>query len=80
MSTTSTPDHLLGATARWTASVRALESARDDRLFDDPWEATPAGLSKSRRTMDSSWARSCRGKEAVLKGTLASIVILAVML
>lgn len=43
MSTITTPDHLLGATARWTASVRALESARPDRLFDDPWAATLAG-------------------------------------
>ena len=46
MSTIPTPDQLLGATARWTASVRVLESARDDRLFDGPREATPAGLSK----------------------------------
>lgn len=43
MSTIPTPDQLLGATARWTASVRALESARDDRLFDDPWAAALAG-------------------------------------
>ncbi len=44
MSTIPTPDQLLGATARWTASVRALESTRDDRLFDDPWAATLAGV------------------------------------
>jgi len=38
-----TPDHLLGSTAHWTASVRAKESARADRLFDDPWAAALAG-------------------------------------
>mgnify|MGYP007068776524 FL=1 len=43
MSTTPTPDQLLGATARWTASVRVLESARDDRLFDDPGAETQVG-------------------------------------
>jgi methyltransferase (TIGR00027 family) len=34
---------LLGSTARWTASVRAAESARADRLLDDPWAAALAG-------------------------------------
>ncbi len=33
----------LESTAYWTASVRALESQRADRLFDDPWAATLAG-------------------------------------
>jgi methyltransferase (TIGR00027 family) len=33
----------LGATAYWTASVRAMESAREDRLFYDPWAAALAG-------------------------------------
>jgi methyltransferase (TIGR00027 family) len=36
-------DELLGATARWTAAVRARESTRADRLFDDPWAAALAG-------------------------------------
>jgi methyltransferase (TIGR00027 family) len=36
-------DELLGATARWTAAVRARESAREDRLFYDPWAAALAG-------------------------------------
>jgi methyltransferase (TIGR00027 family) len=31
------------ATARWTAAVRAAETARDDRLFDDPWAAALSG-------------------------------------
>ncbi len=35
--------NLLGSTARWTASVRARESAREDRLFNDPWAAALAG-------------------------------------
>jgi methyltransferase (TIGR00027 family) len=34
---------LLGATARWTAGVRALESEREARLFEDPWAAALAG-------------------------------------
>jgi methyltransferase (TIGR00027 family) len=33
----------LASTARWAASVRAMESAREDRLFDDPWAAALAG-------------------------------------
>jgi methyltransferase (TIGR00027 family) len=38
-----TPDHLLGTTARWTAAVRAHESARENRLFNDPWATALAG-------------------------------------
>ena len=34
---------LLGMTARWTAAVRAAESGREDRLFNDPWTAPLAG-------------------------------------
>jgi methyltransferase (TIGR00027 family) len=34
---------ILGSTAYWTASVRAKESMREDRLFDDPWAAALAG-------------------------------------
>jgi methyltransferase (TIGR00027 family) len=34
---------LLALTASWTAAVRALESAREDRLFDDPWASALAG-------------------------------------
>jgi methyltransferase (TIGR00027 family) len=33
----------LGLTARWTAAVRAAESERQDRLFDDPWAGALAG-------------------------------------
>jgi O-methyltransferase involved in polyketide biosynthesis len=33
----------LGSTAHWTAAARACESAREDRLFDDPWAAALAG-------------------------------------
>ena len=36
LSAMSPSDHLLASTARWTAAVRAQESAREDRLFDDP--------------------------------------------
>ena len=39
----SPSDHLLASTAHWTAAVRAQESAREDRLFDDPWAAALAG-------------------------------------
>lgn len=33
----------LGATARWTAAVRARESLRENPLFCDPWAAALAG-------------------------------------
>ena len=33
-----------GTTSLWTAAIRALESERPNRLFDDPWAATLAGL------------------------------------
>ncbi len=33
----------LGHTARWTAAVRAVESARNDRLFSDPFAPALAG-------------------------------------
>jgi methyltransferase (TIGR00027 family) len=36
-------DQLLGLTARWTAGVRARESARADRLFEDPWAEALTG-------------------------------------
>jgi methyltransferase (TIGR00027 family) len=36
-------DQLLGLTARWTAGVRARESARADRLFEDPWAEALVG-------------------------------------
>ena len=39
----ATPQQLLASTARWTAAVRARESLREDRLFQDPWAATLAG-------------------------------------
>ena len=34
---------LLGTTAYWTASVRAMESKRDDRLISDQWAGILAG-------------------------------------
>lgn len=36
-------DNQIEATARWTAAVRAQESARADALFVDPWAAALAG-------------------------------------
>jgi methyltransferase (TIGR00027 family) len=39
----ATSDRSLASTARWAAGVRAMESAREDRLFDDPWAAALAG-------------------------------------
>lgn len=43
MTSQATPGDPLEATARWTAAVRARESAREDPLFDDPWAAALAG-------------------------------------
>lgn len=42
----------LGATARWTAAARAAESARADRLFDDPWAAALAAAWAANRPAD----------------------------
>jgi methyltransferase (TIGR00027 family) len=39
----SNASDLIALTARWTASVRAQESLREDRLFEDPWAAALAG-------------------------------------
>jgi O-methyltransferase involved in polyketide biosynthesis len=36
-------DNLHGSTSCWTASVRAVESKREDRLLIDPWVAALAG-------------------------------------
>jgi methyltransferase (TIGR00027 family) len=48
---------LLGATAAWTASVRALENTRTDALFNDPWAVALAGKEGeawiAQRTLDS---------------------------
>lgn len=41
--THNTANQKLGATALWTASARAQESEREDRLFNDPWAAALAG-------------------------------------
>jgi methyltransferase (TIGR00027 family) len=38
-----TAEHSLGATAYWTAAVRAMEYEREDRLFSDPWARALAG-------------------------------------
>ena len=50
MSETATADQLLGSTARWTAGIRAQESARADRLFTDPWAAALAGAEGAARS------------------------------
>ncbi|HTT00278.1 MAG TPA: SAM-dependent methyltransferase [Streptosporangiaceae bacterium] len=42
----------LAQTARWIAAVRARESRRPDRLFDDPWAAGLAG------TAGEEWLRA----------------------
>jgi methyltransferase (TIGR00027 family) len=34
---------LLGSTALWTAAARAVESGRENHLFEDPWAAMLAG-------------------------------------
>jgi methyltransferase (TIGR00027 family) len=45
MTNNSTTSATLASTASWTAAVRALESQREDRLFDDPWAKDLAGES-----------------------------------
>jgi methyltransferase (TIGR00027 family) len=41
--TATTTGSTLEATARWTAAVRAAETEREDRLFEDPWADALAG-------------------------------------
>src|SRR2546429_3150130 len=43
MSSDSPRKESLASTACWIAAVRAHESEREDRLFDDPWAALLAG-------------------------------------
>jgi methyltransferase (TIGR00027 family) len=43
MTIATRPSDPLGATARWTAAVRAGEQARPDRLVEDPWAERLAG-------------------------------------
>jgi methyltransferase (TIGR00027 family) len=43
MAETGSHNDSLGLTARWTASARAKESQRSERLFHDPWAASLAG-------------------------------------
>lgn len=43
MTQTGDRNAMLGSTACWTASVRARESRRQDRLFEDPWAEALAG-------------------------------------
>lgn len=43
MAVNTKSDHLIGATARWAAAVRAAESGREDGLFNDPWASALAG-------------------------------------
>ncbi len=43
MSAMTSSNDLLALTARWTASVRAMESKRPDGLLKDPWAASLAG-------------------------------------
>lgn len=51
------PKSILASTAHWMASVRAMENARLDGLFRDPWAASLAGQEGAdwiaRRTPDS---------------------------
>ena len=51
---------MLGATAYWAAGVRALESAREDRLFNDPWAAALAG------PLGMAWAAGRGDKSAAM--------------
>jgi len=55
----ATHDHLLGSTARWSAGVRARESLREDRLFNDPWAAALAGVE------GQEWAEYRSGDDGV---------------
>jgi len=45
---------ILGPTSHWIAAARALESAREDCLFDDPWAALLAGAKGTARLANRS--------------------------
>jgi methyltransferase (TIGR00027 family) len=53
------PGVQLAVTARWIAAVRAQESRRPDRLFDDPWAALLAGAE------GQQWLRARAGSPAL---------------
>jgi methyltransferase (TIGR00027 family) len=54
----------LAVTARWIAAVRAQESRRPDRLFDDPWAARLAGAD------GEQWLRARAGSPALVVMTI----------
>jgi O-methyltransferase involved in polyketide biosynthesis len=45
----------VAGTARWTAAMRAEESARPDRLFDDPLAALLAATCSSTSSVGRCW-------------------------
>lgn len=49
----------LGLTSRWTAGVRARESQREERLFNDPWAALLAG------ELGAEWAEHQAGDNGI---------------
>jgi methyltransferase (TIGR00027 family) len=49
----------LGLTSRWTAGVRASESRREDRLFNDPWAELLAG------ELGAEWAEHQSGDNGI---------------
>lgn len=53
----------IGATARWTAAARAVETSRKDALFSDPWAADLAG------------EEGCRWAEARAPEGLAPMIV-----
>jgi hypothetical protein len=64
-------DSLLAMTARWTAAVRAQESAWADRLFDDPWANALAG------EVGVAWVEA-RSAESVLPIAIRTLPVLPV--
>lgn len=53
------PGRLLASTARWIAGVRARESLRENRLFNDPWASILAGEA------GKEWAEHQSGDDGV---------------
>ncbi len=76
-----------GATACWTAAVRARESRREDRLFQDPWAEALAGEKGAswiaQRTEDGTITMALRTRyfddflEQVLSDQIRQVVLLA---
>ena len=71
MTENMSPEQVLALTAARNAAARGQESARDDRLFDDPWAGALAGPGEGDAAERAAWMLVARAvmnlDEAVVK-------------